>query len=219
MAARRSRRASYTDEPIPRARHGQLVFWYGTMSAGKSTLALQVIHNRTSRGVRGLVFVRHDRGGAQISSRIAPAQPAAVVADDTDLHAEVRRAWRDGPVEFVVCDEAQFLGSDHVDQLARCADELDVEVLCFGLLTDFRGELFPASARLMALADRREELQADARCWCGARATMNARLVDGVMVVEGEQVIVGDLDGAEGPTPEVTYDVLCRRHWREGRTG
>ena len=85
----------------------------------------------------------------------------------------------------------------------------------FGLLTDFRGTLFPATARLLELADVRQELQVEARCWCGRPATHNARLVDGKQVYEGDVVVLGDIGGAS----EVTYELLCRRHWREGRTG
>jgi len=95
-----------------------------------------------------------------------------------------------------------------------------VGVLCtrldaFGLLTDFRGKLFPATARFLELADTRHELQVEARCWCGRPATHNARLVDGKQVYEGDVIVLGDIRGAA----EVSYELLCRRHWREGRTG
>ena len=84
---------------------------------------------------------------------------------------------------------------------------------CFGLLTDFTTSLFPGSRRLMELADRREALQVEARCWCGDRGAMNARTVDGMIQREGEQVVVGDVGSGD-----VAYEVLCRRHHREGVT-
>jgi thymidine kinase len=88
-------------------------------------------------------------------------------------------------------------------------------VHALGLLTDFRGRLFEGSARFLELADERQELQVEARCWCGARATQNARLVNGRQVFDGEVVVVGDT----GSDAEVSYELLCRRHWLRGETG
>ena len=112
-----------------------------------------------------------------------------------------------------MCDEAQFYTADQIDQLAKITDELSIDVFAFGILTDFRTQLFSGSARLIELADHVHTLQVEALCWCGARATHNARTIDGVMVVEGEQVVVGDTDPeADGPPAAVGYEVLCRRH-------
>jgi thymidine kinase len=155
-----------------------------------------------------------DRGGRAVTSRIGLAQPATVVTDELDLRAHVGEVVATGqPVDVLVCDEAQFYSPEHVDQLARVADELDIEVHALGLLTDFTTSLFPGSQRLLELADRRQELQVEARCWCGERGTLNARVVDGHIQREGEQVVVGDVGDAE-----VAYEVLCRRHHREGMT-
>ncbi len=110
-------------------------------------------------------------------------------------------------------DEAQFISAAQVDQLARIADDLDIEVLAFGLLTDFRTDLFPGSRRLVELADEIRRLQVEARCWCGEVATHNARTVDGRIVRSGDQVVVGDLGAGS-----IGYEVLCRRHHREGTT-
>ena len=122
-----------------------------------------------------------------------------------------------------MCDEAQFYTTDQVEQLARIADELDIDVFCFGILTDFRTRLFPGSARLVELADRTELLQVESLCWCGERATHNARTVDGEMVTEGEVIVVGDTDDAlDQPgvdrEPVVGYEGLCRRHHRRRLT-
>ncbi len=193
----------------------ELVFFTGTMDCGKSTLALQMHHNHAARGRQGVLFTRHDRAGvATISSRLGLARRAQEVADATDFwHDVVGRRSRGDLVDYVIADEAQFLTADQVEQLARVVDELDVDVFAFGITTDFRARLFPGSARLVELADRMEILQVRALCWCGARATHNARTVDGVMVTQGEQVVVGDVAGGE-----VSYEVLCRRHHARGMT-
>lgn len=192
----------------------ELTFFFGTMNCGKSTLALQIHHNAVRAGKHVVLFTKHDRGGSTISSRIGLEQPAVIVHDDLDLHAYVSAVMNSGSaVDVLICDEAQFYSSAQVEQLARLVDEADVDVQCFGLLTDFTSAMFPGSRRLIELADRREALQVEARCWCGERGSMNARTVDGVIQREGEQVVVGDVDGGE-----VAYEVLCRRHHRDGVT-
>ena len=189
----------------------ELVFFSGTMDCGKSTLALQMHHNHAARGRDGVLFTRQDRAGsATISSRLGLAHTAAEVDDATDFWGEIlERRTQGSPVDYVIGDEAQFYTAEQVEQLARVVDELSVDVFAFGISTDFRARLFPGASRLVELADRVEILQVRALCWCGARATHNARTVDGVMVVEGAQVVVGDVGAAAG---EVAYEVLCRRH-------
>jgi thymidine kinase len=202
----------------------ELVFFSGTMDCGKSTLALQTDHNHRVQGRRGLLFTRFDRAGrAVISSRIGLARAALEVGDGTDLWVEVSRRHAADPVDYVVCDEAQFYDPDQVDQLARVVDDLDVDVFAFGITSDFRTRLFPGSARFIELADRVQVPQVEALCWCGRRATHNARTVDGEMVVAGEQVVVGDVSGQEGtldvgPVGTVEYEVLCRRHHTRRQT-
>ncbi|WP_282944996.1 thymidine kinase [Cellulomonas endometrii] len=194
----------------------ELVFFCGTMDCGKSTLALQMHHNHSARGRGGVLFTRNDRAGEhRLSSRLGLSVPAHEVTDTTDFWAEVvarRSAGR--PVDFLICDEAQFYSEEQVEQLGRVADDLDVDVFAFGITTDFRAQLFAGSARLLALADRVETLQVQALCWCGARATHNARTLHGVMVVEGAQVVVGDVDVLDADDDSVGYEVLCRRHHR-----
>lgn len=188
----------------------ELVFFNGTMDCGKSTLALQLDHNNAARGRGGVVFTRNDRAGTDVlSSRLGLRHPAVEVQDGTDFWDDVvRRRTRGERVDYLICDEAQFYTPAQVEELARLVDELGVDVYAFGITSDFRTRLFPGSARLIELADRVEVLQVQTLCWCGARATHNARTVGGVMVVEGEQVVVGDT----GADHEVRYEVLCRRH-------
>lgn len=193
----------------------ELVFFTGTMDCGKSTLALQMDHNRSSRGRRGLVFTRDDRAGEGVlSSRLGLSTAAVEVRPGIDLHGYVSGILRSDPaIDYVICDEAQFLEPEQVEQLALVVDELGLDVFAFGITTDFRTRLFPGSQRLIELADRIEILQVETLCWCGARATHNARTVDGAMVVEGEQKVVGDV----GRQAAVGYEVLCRLHHRQKR--
>jgi thymidine kinase len=189
----------------------ELIYFTGPMDCGKSTLALQVAYTESTAGRQGRLFTMLDRSGeAAITSRIGLSSPAMEVTAELDLWQYVVFELTGGRrVDYLVCDEAQFYTPAHVDQLARVVDELQIDVFCFGILTDFRTELFPASRRLVELCDRMELLQVRPRCWCGEPATHNARTVNGVMVTEGSQVVVGDTTDED-----VAYQVLCRRHHR-----
>jgi thymidine kinase len=180
------------------------------MDSGKSTLALQTAHNHKSRGRTGLIFTNKDRAGTGvISSRLGLQSEALEVEIDLDIHRlVVERLSMGERIDYIICDEAQFYQPIQIDQLAKIVDGLGIDVYAFGILADFRTKLFPGSARLVELADRVNTLQVEALCWCGSRATHNARTVNGVMVTEGEQVVVGDV----GKSDEIAYEVLCRRH-------
>ncbi len=189
----------------------ELVFFRGTMDCGKSTLALQIEHNRSARGKHGLIFTRDDRAGTGVlSSRLGLSTRAVEAPEGFDFYAHVSSHLAVGrPADYVIADEAQFFTAEQIEQLARVVDDLALDVYAFGITTDFRTRLFPGAQRLVELADRIEALQVEALCWCGARATHNARTLDGRMVVEGAQVVVGDVNRPGG---EVGYEVLCRRH-------
>jgi thymidine kinase len=188
----------------------ELIYYCGTMDSGKSTLALQTAHNHQSRGRTGLIFTSKDRAGSGvISSRLGLQRGALEVDPALDIHRLVVEQLSMGErIDYVICDEAQFYEPEQIEQLAKIVDGLGIDVYAFGILTDFRTSLFPGSARLVELADRVNTLQVEALCWCGRRATHNARTIGGVMITEGEQVVVGDV--AQGG--EVAYEVLCRRH-------
>lgn len=187
------------------------------MDAGKSTLALQTNHNHAARGRVGLIFTAHDRSGsAVVTSRLGLTHDAIEVTDDFDFWRYlVDKLTHGARIDYFICDEAQFYTPEQIEALAKIVDELQIDVFCFGILTDFRTRLFPGAARLVELADRTEVLQVEALCWCGKRATHNARVEDGVMVVEGDQVVVGDTDQAPST---VSYEVLCRQHHRRRLT-
>ncbi|WP_244927682.1 thymidine kinase [Nocardioides sp. W7] len=198
----------------------ELHFFTGTMDSGKSTLALQTNHNHAARGRAGRIFSTHDRAGsATLSSRLGLTHEAIEVAPDFDFwQYVVTTLTQGGRIDYLICDEAQFYTRDQVDQLAKLVDELQIDVFAFGILTDFRTALFEGSHRLVELADRMNFLQVEALCWCGKRATHNARTEDGIMVVEGEVIVVGDVDDQAGPPAEVAYEVLCRQHHRRRLT-
>lgn len=201
-----------------------LRFFFGTMGSGKSTMALQIRHNLTGRGLECLLITQLDREEGKVSSRLGVSAEAMILDHTVDLFRVINVEHRKGPgLHAVICDEAQFYEANQIDQLARIVDELDIEVYAFGLLTSFQGVLFPGTQRLLELADVRSEIQVEARCWCGARATHNARLVNGRQVYDGALKVVGDTSesdpsetgdqaGSDEP-PVVTYDLRCRRHW------
>ncbi len=201
----------------------ELQFFTGTMDSGKSTLALQTNHNRAARGLVGRIFTTRDRAGAStLTSRLGLAHEAIEVDPDFHFWRYVVDALTAGArIDYLICDEVQFYSRDQVDQLAKVVDELQIDVFAFGILTDFRTELFPGSGRLVELADRMHVLQVEALCWCGKRATHNARTENGAMLTEGEVIVVGDTDGGapDGTDhPVVGYEVLCRQHHRRKLT-
>jgi len=186
----------------------KLYFHYSTMNAGKSTALLQASHNYREGGMATyLLTAQFDTraGEGRIASRIGIGEPADTFNPGEDMVAKVSARLAQGPVACVFIDEAQFLTRDQVWQLARVVDDLGVPVMCYGLRVDFRGELFPGSAALLALADEMREVRTI--CACGKKATMVVRKgPDGRALKDGAQVLIG---GNE------TYVSLCRRHWRE----
>ena len=189
----------------------KLYFYYSTMNAGKSTALLQSSHNYRERGMRTLVYTAKldQRGGGKVHSRIGLISEALHFDQGSDLYAEISGEHASQPVSCVLLDEAQFLSPLQVEQLAAVVDRLSIPVLCYGLRTDFRGELFPGSARLLALADELSELKTI--CHCGRKATMVVRVgADGKVEQQGAQVEIG---GNE------RYLSLCRRHFFEATGG
>ena len=180
------------------------------MDSGKSTLALQTAHNRKSRGLEGLILTNKDRGGTGvITSRLGLQATAYEVSPEFDIFEYIKSEKANGrKIEYVICDETQFFERAHIEQLSKVVDEMGIDVFAFGILTDFRTKLFPGSERLIELADRVLPLQVEALCWCGARATHNARVANGVMVTEGDQILPGDV----GTPQKIGYEVLCRKH-------
>jgi thymidine kinase len=186
----------------------KLYFYYAAMNAGKSTTLLQADFNYRERGMETMLWTAalDDRSGhGTIGSRIALSAAANTYSDEIDLFAAISEELKKRRLDCVLIDEAQFLTRDHVLQLCRVADGLSIPVLCYGLRTDFQGNLFPGSAALLALGDSLIELKAV--CECGRKATMNLRVdADGHAVAAGAQTEIGGND---------RYIALCRRHFFE----
>ena len=186
----------------------KLYFHFSTMNAGKSTLLLQASYNYIERGMETyLLTANFDNraGSGKIASRIGIEAEADTYTQSDDLFAKIDARLKSGPCACVMVDEAQWMTRDQVWQLARAVDDLNIPVMAYGLRVDFRGELFPGSAALLALADEMREVRTI--CHCGRKATMVIRVgQDGQAIREGAQIEVGGND---------RYISLCRRHFRE----
>lgn len=190
----------------------KLYFYYASMNAGKSSNLLQAAFNYGERGMKVMLWTAaiDDRSlfGA-IASRIGLNADAHRFHDATNIFAAVQQAHEENELACVMIDEAQFLSEDQVWQCARLADEAGIAVLCYGLRTDFQGNLFPGSAKLLGIADSLVELKAV--CECGRKATMNLRInSSGKAISAGEQTEIG---GNE------SYIAMCRKHFMERLNG
>ena len=186
----------------------KLYFYYASMNAGKSTTLLQANFNYHERGMATMLWTADldNRGGEKaIESRIGLHAQAHRFAGDTDLFERVSAAHKVEPLACVMVDEAQFLTEVQVWQLARLADQTGIPVLCYGLRTDFQGELFPGAKLLLGIADSLVELKAV--CHCGRKSSMNLRVDEsGAAVKQGAQTEIGGND---------RYVALCRKHFAE----
>lgn len=187
----------------------KLYFSYSAMNAGKSTVLLQASHNYIEQGMNTMLLTAalDDRAGTGIiASRIGLDREADIFADDTNVYELIESRSVEDQVNCVMVDEAQFLSKQQVWQLSEVADKLGVPVICYGLRTDFQGELFPGSAELLAIADTLREIRTI--CWCGRKANMVLRMDgDGSVAKEGTQVVIGGDD---------VYASVCRKHWKSG---
>ncbi len=193
-------------------RIGKLYFRYGTMGSAKTALLLTTAYNFEERGVAYLCFkpVTDTREARNvIRSRIGIERECKWIYQDTDLYDVIARMHEEGgmPPEWMLVDEAQFLTKLQVDQLAKVVDDFGCNVMCFGLRTDFRTQLFEGSRRLFEIADSIEEVKST--CSCGRKTIVNARIDSkGRVVTEGEQVEIGGND---------KYVSLCRKCWNDKR--
>ncbi|MGL5007699.1 MAG: thymidine kinase [Plesiomonas sp.] len=189
----------------------QLYFYYSAMNAGKSTSLLQSSYNYQERGLRTLVFTAEidDRFGVgKVSSRIGLSSDALLFSSETDLYVCIESEHQKQKIDCVLIDECQFLSRSQVEQLSDVVDGLDIPVLCYGLRTDFQGELFVGSLYLLAWADKLVELKTI--CHCGRKANMVLRLnAEGIAMRDGEQVQIG---GNE------RYESVCRKHYKSAFT-
>jgi len=184
----------------------KLHFHYSTMNAGKSTLLLQAAHNDKEMGMETILLTAdfdNRAGQGKIASRIGISEKAELYNQQSDLFKLISQ--KKDKLACVLVDEAQWLSPDQVWQLAKVVDDLNIPVICYGLRVDFLGELFPGSAKLLAIADEMREVRTI--CHCGRKATMVIRKgKDGEVKTHGDQIQVG---GNE------MYYSLCRQHWKE----
>ena len=178
------------------------------MNAGKSTALLQSNYNYNERGMDTLLFlpkVDADANKNKIHSRIGLIANAISVDTSFDFFEYVQNFKNEKKVDAILIDEVQFLTKDQVRQICKISDTLNIPSMCYGIRTDFRGELFEGSSELLALADNLIELKTV--CDCGRKATMVVRLDEsGKVVTAGEKIQIGGND---------TYKVYCRKHFRE----
>ena len=187
----------------------QLYYRYSTMNAGKSIEVIKVAYNYEERGKRVLALVPgiDDRyGQGRITSRVGLSREATIVNEDTNILELFMRENSREHIDCVVVDECQFLKRHHVEELVEIVDSFNIPVLAYGLKIDLRNELFVGSYYMLVYADKIEEIKTI--CWCGRKATMVARVIDGRVVKSGEQIMVGGND---------MYVSLCRKHYNEGR--
>ena len=187
----------------------QLYYRYSTMNAGKSIELIKVAYNYEERVKQVLTRIPSvdDRYGVGvITSRIGIQREALVVNEDTNILELYIRENEKRKIDCVLIDECQFLKKHHVQELVEIVDSCDVPVLAYGLKNDFRNELFEGSYYMLIYADKIEEIKTI--CWCGRKATMVARVIDGRVVKQGEQVVIGGND---------MYVSLCRKHYNDGR--
>ena len=190
----------------------KLYFSYSAMNAGKSAILLQSAYNYHERGMKTLLLKpevdTRDPLSNHIVSRIGIKAQAEVFSTNTNLEEFIKQYYNKTKVDCILLDESQFLTPDQVWQLASISDDFGIPVMCYGLRTDFKGNLFPGSATMLAIADDVREIRT--LCWCGRKATMTMRFdAEGKAITDGNQVDVG---GNE------KYISLCRRHWLEKKT-
>lgn len=186
----------------------KLHFYYSSMNAGKSTIMLQSSYNYRERGMNTMLFTAalDDRYGiGRVASRIGLEADAHIYRPEDDLLQKVADTHEKEIMSCVLVDEAQFLTREQVFQLTDVADRLGIPVICYGLRTDFQGNLFPGSEALLAWADEMREVKTI--CHCGSKATMVVRMDEnGNPVKDGDQVAIGG---------NGRYVSMCRKHWKE----
>ncbi|AIY67019.1 thymidine kinase [Pseudoalteromonas piratica] len=187
----------------------QLYFYYSAMNAGKSTTLLQSAFNYKERGMEPLIYtaaIDTRYGEGKVSSRIGLAADACLFSPTTPISDEIATKHAVNKIDCVLIDEAQFLTKNQVEELCFVVDKLNIPVLCYGLRTDFLGELFIGAQYLLAWADKLIELKTV--CHCGRKANMVLRTNEqGVPITQGEQVEIG---GNE------RYVSVCRKHYFDG---
>ena len=186
----------------------KLYFYYGAMGASKTAQALMTKFNYEEKGQKALLVkadldTRDDRDGKHlIRSRVGLESEGGLLGEFCDNYQEILKEQYD----VIIVDEAQFSTREQVDILCEVVDSYNIPVVAYGLRSDFQGNLFTGSEALLAYADQILEIKT--MCWCGKKATMNARFNENGIIKEGDQIVMG---------ANSNYTALCRKHWRQGR--
>lgn len=191
----------------------KLRYRYATMESGKSAEILQVNYNYNKIGKKGLLLIpdKDTTSNGMISSRLGISAPATKIKETDNIFELVQEKLKTEDISYLILDESNFITVEQADQLGDIVDYLGIDVLAYGLLTDFKTNLFGGSARLVAIQDELEEISVKSVCHCGKKANFNARVVNGKIAKDGEQVL---LDPKNGEKQEVYYIPLCRKCYK-----
>jgi len=180
----------------------KLYFRYGAMNCGKSALLMQVAHNYEENGKKVIVIKSKvdTKGNDHLSSRIGLKRKVDIIIDQNESFEKYYDEWVNN-IDCILVDEAQFLNKNQIQELWMASKILEIPVICYGLKTDFKSELFEGSKRLLELADEIEELITI--CSCGKRAKFNARYINGKFATDGDEVLI------DGEEDNVEYRPMC----------
>jgi len=197
--------------------NAKLIFRYATMESGKSTEVLQVHYNYKKRGVKGILLIpeKDTSSDGYIYSRLGISHEAEILKKHDNIYEIVKERIEAGDnIQYVIIDEVNLIeNTDHIDQLGDIVDYLDINVFAYGLLSDFKGELFSPTKKVIELADKISSIGVKSICHCGKTATHNARVVDGQIVLEGETIMV-DNKNQDNKEQTISYVPLCRKHFK-----
>ena len=191
-----------------RKNNNKLVFNYGAMESGKTREIIRVVYSKKEDDFYPVVMKpsRDTKGDKKIVSRDNSSVDVDIlIKEDDNIYFEITKYILEKPIDYIIVDEAQFLKKKQIDQLSEIVDELGIDVICYGLLTDFQGNLFEGSKRLIEISDDKIEMERE--CRCGRKKLYNARMLDGVIVLDGEQI------GIDGNINE-QYVPYCRQCYK-----
>ncbi|MCC2645267.1 MAG: thymidine kinase [Burkholderiales bacterium] len=193
----------------------KLFFRYSAMDAGKTLDLLKVAYNYTDRGKHTLILTSSiDRraGENNVKSRLGLTKEAISTKIGDNLFDLIKKENEKKHIACILIDEIHFFSIDQINQISDCVDFLNIPIICYGLRSDYRGMAFPSTAQLLAIADTLEELKTI--CHCGKKATYNMLIKNGIVIKDGNSIVVDD---DELQKQDTRYMSVCRKHWKEGK--
>lgn len=191
----------------------KLRFRYATMESGKSAEILQVNYNYNKIGRKGLLLIpdKDKTSNGTISSRLGISAPALKIKQSDNIYEIVTQKLKTENISYLILDESNFITKEQAYQLGDIVDFLNIDVLAYGLLTDFKTNLFEGTKALIEIQDELEEISVKSICHCGKKANFNARIVNNKIAKDGEQVL---LDPKNGEKHDIYYLPLCRKCYK-----